>query len=143
MIGHKNQPIRCVLYFLCLKLAFLVTAAAQNHEATNKKIIERYKLMLERKPKEGSTFDRLYHFYVDGAGLECMVADYQAEIEAKPNSSNLQLILGHIFKRLGKNTEAIAAYKRAIELTPDDYYPHFALDRCMPRFVGTRTRLRC
>ena len=47
------------------------------------KIIERYKLMLNRKPKEGSTFDRLYQFYLEGAGLEAMVADYQAEVQAK------------------------------------------------------------
>ena len=56
-----------------------------------------------------------------------MVADYQAEADAKPNNPNLQLILGHTYKRLGKNAEAIAAYKRAIELAPNDFYPHFAL----------------
>ena len=108
-------------------LVLLSTVLAQNADPTDEKIIERYRLMLERKPKEGSTFDRLYDFYVEGAGLEQMVADYQAEIEAEPSKANLPLILGHIYKRLGKNTEAIAAYKRAIELTPDDYYPHFVL----------------
>ena len=83
--------------------------------------------MLERKPKEDNTFERLYQFYTEGAGVERMVADYQAEIEAKPNNANLQLILGHIYKRLGKYTDPIAAYNRAIELAPNDYYPHFAL----------------
>ena len=127
MFERINRPSLFILCLSCLMLVLLAIAPAESSEVADEKIIERYKLMLERKPKEGSTFDRLYHFYVDGAGLECMVADYQAEIEAKPNSSNLQLILGHIYKRLGKNTEAIAAYKRAIELTPNDYYPHFAL----------------
>ena len=56
------------------------------------KIIERYKLMLSRKPKEGSTFDRLYQFYLEGAGLDAMVTDYQAEAEAKPDNPNVQLI---------------------------------------------------
>ena len=49
--------------------ASMATVLAQNADATDEKIIERYKLMLERKPKEGSTFDRLYHFYVEGAGV--------------------------------------------------------------------------
>ena len=81
----------------------------------NAQIIERYKQMLNRKPKEGSTFDRLYQFYLEGAGLDAMVADYQAEAAAKPDAPNLQLILGHIHKRLGKDTEAIKAYQRAVD----------------------------
>ena len=83
--------------------------------------------MLSRKPKEGSTFDRLYQFYLEGNGLDAMVADYQAEAETKPDDPNVQLILGHIYKRLGKDADAVTAYQRAVELTPDNYYPHFAL----------------
>ena len=127
MFGRKYPLVLSILCFLCLMFVFLAIAPAQNADATDEKIIERYKLMLERKPKEDNTFDRLYQFYTEGAGVERMVADYQAEIEAKPNNANLQLILGHIYKRLGKYTEAVAAYNRAIELTPNDYYPHFAL----------------
>ena len=56
-----------------------------------------------------------------------MVIDYQTEAAAKPDNPNLQLILGHIYKRLGKNTEAILVYQRAVDLASDDYYPHFAL----------------
>ena len=127
MFERKNRLVLFILCFLCHMLVLLSTVLAQDADATDEKIIERYKLMLERKPKEGSTFDRLCQFYTEGAGLERMVADYQAEIEAKPNNANLQLILGHIYKRLGKYTDAIAAYNRAIELAPNDYYPHFAL----------------
>ena len=127
MFGRKYRLVLSILCFLCPMFVLLAIAPAQNADATDEKIIERYKLMLERKPKEDNTFDRLCQFYTEGAGVERMVADYQAEIEAKPNNANLQLILGHIYKRLGKYTDAIAAYNRAIELAPNDYYPHFAL----------------
>ncbi len=114
--------VSLIAYILCL------TSITFAQEATDDaKIIERYKQMLNRKPKEGSTFDRLYQFYLEGAGLEAMVADYQAEAAAKPDAPNLQLILGHIHKRLGKDTEAIKAYQRAVTLSSNDYYPHFAL----------------
>ena len=119
---EKCLIVVCVLYLLSCTLYFPSIAPAQDE-----KIIERYKLMLSRNPKEGSTFDRLYQFYLEGAGLEAMVADYQAEAQSKPNDSNLQLILGHIHKRIGKDTETLAAYQRAVELAPDDYYPRFAL----------------
>ncbi|RKU18682.1 hypothetical protein C6503_09095 [Candidatus Poribacteria bacterium] len=112
--------------FIVCALCFTSIAFAQ--EATDDaKIIERYKLMLNRKPKEGSTFDRLYQFYLEGAGLEAMVADYQAEVQAKQDNPNPQLILGHIYKRLGEDTEAIKAYQRAVTLSPNNYYPHLAL----------------
>ena len=116
----------CIASLIAYILCFTSITVAQN-ETDDAQIIERYKQMLNRKPKEGSTFDRLYQFYLEGAGLDAMVADYQAEAAAKPDASNVQLILGHIHKRLGKDTEAIKAYQRAVELAPNDYYPHFAL----------------
>ncbi len=127
MLRREKRTIP--IYFLSLIACTLcLTAVTLAQEATdNAQIIERYKQMLNRKPKEGSTFDRLYQFYLEGAGLEAMVADYQAAAESKPGAPNLQLILGHIYKRLGKETEAIKAYQRAVTLSPNNYYPHFAL----------------
>ena len=127
MLGErKSQVVVFSLCLICFVLYLLPLLLAQ--DATNDaKIIERYKLMLSRKPKEGSTFDRLYQFYLEGAGLDAMVTDYQAEVQAKPDDPNAQLILGHIYKRLGKDADAVAAYLRAVELTPDNYYPYFAL----------------
>ena len=119
---EKCSIVVCVLCFIFCASYFSPITYAQDE-----KIIERYKLMLSRSPKEGSTFDRLYQFYLEGAGLEAMIADYQAEAEASPNNSNTQLILGHIHKRLGKDLETVSAYQRAVELAPNDYYPYFAL----------------
>ena len=126
MLTRQKQLIAFVLFFCCLVTVLSPIARAQD-EAVDEKIVERYKQMLERKPKEGSTFDRLYQLYLEGSGLEQMVVDYQTEAGAKPDNPNLQLILGHIYKRIGVNTEAIVAYRRAVDLASDDYYPHFAL----------------
>ena len=121
--SHVVASVLCLIfYLLCLSPLLL----AQD-EANDGKIIERYKLMLSRKPKEGSTFDRLYQFYLEGNGLDAMVADYQSEAQANPDNPNVQLILGHIHKRLGKDAEAVKAYQRTVELAPNNYYPHFAL----------------
>ena len=122
--GEKCAIVVCVLYLVSCTFYFSAMTFAQDE-----KIIERYKLMLGRNPKEGSTFDRLYQFYLEGAGLDAMIADYQAEAQAKPNDSNTQLLLGHIHKRLGKDLETVRAYQRAVELAPNAYYPHFALGR--------------
>ena len=119
------MPISILSFIVCT-LCFTPTIFAQD-TTDDAKIIERYKLMLSRKPKEGRTFDRLYQFYLEGNGLDAMEADYQAEAAAKPDAPNLQLILGHIYKRLGKDIEAVNAYQRAVTLSPNDYYPHLTL----------------
>ena len=128
MLTRQKQLIAFILFLFCLVSVLLLTAHAQD-EAVDQKIIERYKQMLERKPKGGSTFDRLYRLYLEGFGLDQMVVDYQTDATSKPDNPNLQLILGHIYKRIGKNAEAIAAYRRAVDLAPDDYYSYFALGR--------------
>ena len=127
MLGRvKSQVVVTSLCLIFFTLYLSPSVFAQD-ALNDAKIIERYKLMLSRKPKEGSTFDRLYQFYLEGTGLDAMVADYQAEVQAKPDSENPQLILGHIYKRLGRDAEAVKAYQRAVELAPNNYYPHFAL----------------
>ena len=126
MLKHNNRSIIFVLFCSALSLALPIITVAQD-ETGDDQVIERYKQMLERKPKAGSTFDRLYQFYLEGAGLDAMVADYQSAAHANPTNPNLQLILGHIYKRLGKDNETVAAYQRAVELAPNNYYPHFAL----------------
>ncbi len=129
MIGReKSLIVVCLLCLFVFTLFFSVITVAQDG-MSDEKIMERYKLMLSRKPKEGSTFDRVYQFYLEGAGLDAMLSDYLTEAKVKPNDSNLQLILGHIYKRLGKDVEAVTAYQRAVQLAPDNYYPHFALGK--------------
>ncbi len=102
----------------------IIFAQDENNDA---QVIERYRMMLNRKPREGSTFDRLYQFYLEGDGLTTMVSEYEKEAQAKPQDANIQLILGHIYKRLGNDTDALSSYQRAVELAPNDYYTHFAL----------------
>ncbi|MDE0300360.1 MAG: tetratricopeptide repeat protein [Candidatus Poribacteria bacterium] len=75
------------------------------------------------------TFNRLYGHYFSGEDIERMITDFRSEAESNPNHSDLQLILGHINKRLGKDNEAIDAYKLAAKLAPDDYYPRYVLGK--------------
>lgn len=127
MFRRKNRLFAVSLFCLSVLTFFITPFTIAQDVTSDEQIIQRYKLMLARKPKEGSTFDRIYQFYLENAGLEALVSDYQAEVQAKPNDANLQLILGHIYKRLGKDSEALSTFQRAVELAPNKYYPHVAL----------------
>ena len=62
---EKCSVVIGVLYLISCTLLFSSIASAQD-ETNDARIIERYKRMLSRNPKEGSTFDRLYQFYLEG-----------------------------------------------------------------------------
>ncbi len=125
---EKRSVIYSFMFLIVLMLTANTISIAQD-VTSDEKIIERYKQILYQKPKDGSTFDRVYQFYLEGAGLDAMLNDYLTEANEKPDDSNLQLILGHIYKRLGKDTQAVKVYQRAVELKPENYYPHFALGK--------------
>ncbi len=129
MFGREKRIFVVSLFCLFVLTLYFTPITFAQDVTSDEQIIERYKLMLVQKPKEGSTFDRVYQFYLENAGLEALVSDYQAEVQAKPKDANLQLILGHIYKRLGEGTEALETYQRAVELAPDKYYPHVALGK--------------
>ena len=124
-----RKSFKMCLIGILIFIASALLLPAQN-TANDDKIRQSYKLILSRTPKEGkegSPFDRLYKLYLEGPGLEQMVADYQAKAQAEPNNPNPQLILGHIHKRLGQEAETLAAYKHAVTLAPTNYYPHLVL----------------
>ncbi len=123
---EKQRTFVFFVFLISYTLCFTSIITAQD-EVPDEKIIERYKLMLRQKPKEGNTFERLCQFYLEDKGLDAMISDYQAETQANPNDPNLHLILGHIYKRFAKDIKAVSAYQRAVELSPNDYYTHFAL----------------
>ena len=127
MSVSKRNLIASTGILILLSTLLLFHAVLVQDENNEDKVIERYKVMLKHKPREGSSFDRLYQFYLEGDGLTAMVSDYEAEAKADPDDANIQLLLGHIYKRLGNDTNALAAYQRAVELAPNDYYTYFAL----------------
>ena len=85
---EKHTIAAFVLSFIVCTLCFISITPAQD-ETDDAKIIERYKLMLSRKPKEGSTFDRLYQFYLEGAGLDTMVSRLSGRSTSETGQSEL------------------------------------------------------
>ena len=112
MSEQKRKRIACIVCLLWLALLPSSTVFAQNEDGEDK-VIERYKQMLERKPKAGSTFDRLYQFYLEGAGLDAMAADYQTAALANPNNYYPHFALGQAYATLRRYEDAIAALTQA------------------------------
>jgi Tfp pilus assembly protein PilF len=59
------------------------------------------------------------------------VLQYQAALEARPRSADVENALGTVFETEGKLAEAIAYYRRAIAYRPDYTDPHYNLGICL------------
>lgn len=119
MTGYKHWPMLSILGLLCVILKPLPVDPGKSPDVT----------------RDGSVFDQLYRFYLNNEGIERMLEDYQSEAKSKPKNADLQLILGHIYKRQGKDVEAIDAYRHAAVLAPEEYYPRFALGKMYARLL--------
>ncbi len=78
MFATGRKLIVFAVFVLCIFTLANPVVFAQD-ENNNETLIQRYKQILESNPKEGSAFDRLYQFYLEGPGLAQMIATYQVE----------------------------------------------------------------
>jgi tetratricopeptide (TPR) repeat protein len=112
---------------ILLLLSLLPLFPTRGEMSVNEKVVRRYKRLLVQKPVEGSTLDSLCRIYIEGPGLDELIGEYEAELKREPRNPALHLILGHLYKRTGRIGEAIEEYRKAAEISPQDYYPKFAL----------------
>jgi tetratricopeptide (TPR) repeat protein len=83
-----------------------------------RKIIKRYKTLLERNPTEGLAFRKLIDYVGKGKGLERLVGEYRRKVENNPDRANYRLILGHLLKAKNEYDKALEQYEKAVELEP-------------------------
>ncbi len=81
-----------------------------------RRVIERYREMLEENPVEGMALERLLGHVGRGAGLDGLINHYRGRVESSPDSVNMRLILGHLLKARGDYEDAYEHYDRAVEL---------------------------
>jgi len=73
------------------------------------------------------------------------VLRFEAVLKRRPKSSRIWLSYGHSLKTLGRSTESVGAYRRAIELQPSLGEAWWSLARppvpskCAARFFGTES----
>ena len=101
---------------ILLFLAVALVPALTSGEERNSAVVERFRAMLEKSPKPGIAFDRVYDGYADaGRGAE-LLAEYKARAEAAPDDPKAFLLLGMVAARRHEESTASEAFGRAAEL---------------------------
>ncbi|MGC1272146.1 MAG: DUF1581 domain-containing protein, partial [Planctomycetaceae bacterium] len=94
-----------------------------------RKIAERFLTLLERNPREGTSLDKAYGFFVEQGKLDELVATYRQRVEADEKDGAAWMILGLIESRRGNDAPAIEALAKASGHRQDDAMAAYYLGR--------------
>src|SRR5439155_13132614 len=85
-----------------------------------KQIVERFVSVLERSPRRGTAFDKVYGFHVENGSIDGFVSKLRERVASKADDSAGWLILGLFESQRGRDAAAVEAFTRAKALRPDD-----------------------
>jgi len=89
-------------------------------------ILKRYVELLERQPKLGTAFDRVYRHHVERGSVDVFLAPYREK-----ETGEAALLVGLVEAQRGRETDAAAAFLKAEKLRPNDPLPSFSLARVL------------
>src|SRR5690606_27418354 len=99
-------------------------------EARTATLILRYRGILESDPRETFAFQRLVDLYRERDGsVDRLEAELSAEVSGDAADYAARMLLGHLFKAQQRRAEALAMYREAAALRPNDPAPHAAEGR--------------
>src|SRR5262245_63015969 len=88
--------------------------------ARQKQVIERFVSVLERSPRRGTAFDKIYGFHVENGSLDEFVAKLRERTASKADDGAAWMILGLFESQRGRDVAAVEAFTKAKALRTDD-----------------------
>jgi len=84
------------------------------------KAVEALEIARNADPKDNETLQRLLKAYVESNKIEPAVREFEKAVTAEPANKMNHFILGVLYRTIGKFDEAIAAFKQANTIDPND-----------------------
>jgi tetratricopeptide (TPR) repeat protein len=100
-------------------------------EAKQAAIAQRFASILEKNPRRGTAFDRVYGFHVEFGSLDKYVAELRERAGEEGNKGAASMILGLIEAHRGADANAVDAFRAAESQRPDDPLPAYYLGQSL------------
>lgn len=84
------------------------------------KAVEALEIARNADPKDNETLQRLLKAYVEANKIEPAVREFEKAVTAEPANKMNHFILGVLYRTIGKFDEAIAAFRQANTIDPND-----------------------
>src|SRR5262245_12981535 len=99
--------------------------------ARQKQVIERFVSVLERSPRRGTAFDKIYGFHVENGSLDEFVTMLRERTASKADDGAAWMILGLFESQRGRDAAAVEAFTNAKTLRTDDALAAFYLGQSL------------
>ncbi len=93
--------------------------------------MERFRQVLEKNPRRGTAFDRVYGAYVERGEIAKLVAEYAARTAADPKDGVSWMVLGLIESQRGRDAAAVEAFAKAEQVLADNPQASFYLGQSL------------
>gem|GEM_PF-7003137 len=117
-----------------LLLLLVVTAWADVKELalaqSDETRLQKYVDLLERQPKFGTVFDKVYATHAERGSLDAFVGHYR-QLMATKSDGRAAFLVGLIELQRGHDADAISALRTAEQARPDDALPSLVLSRAL------------
>ncbi len=95
------------------------------------KVVERFRQVLEKSPRRGTAFDRVYGAYVERGEIAKLVAEYAARTAANPQDGASWMVTGLIESQRGRDAAAVEAFSKAEQVLTDNPQASFYLGQSL------------
>lgn len=96
-------------------------AADEDPEVAKQRlIIERFMTVLERNPRRGTAFDKIYGFHIENGTVEPLAQQFRDRAGKKEGDYAAWMILGLIESQRGRDAAAVEAFAKAKAAKKDD-----------------------
>lgn len=93
--------------------------------------LKRYVELLERQPKYGTVFDKIYSQHAERGSLDEFVARYRQQMKSASSNNTAAFIVGLIELQRGRDSDAVAALRAAESARPEDALVSLTLSRAL------------
>lgn len=104
---------------------------ADETEARQRQIVDRFLVVLEKNPRRGTALDRIYGYHVERGTLEELVEKYRQRTAKEEGDGAAWLILGLLEAQRGRDAAAVAAFRKAERAETRNYLAPYYLGQSL------------
>jgi tetratricopeptide (TPR) repeat protein len=93
----------------------------------DQRTMQRFLEILEKNPRRGTALDRVYGYHVERGTLDGLIKTYRDRTLMSPGDGQAWLLLGLFEAQRGRDGDAAAALRNAVQLRPKDPLPAYYL----------------
>ncbi|MDR1140955.1 MAG: hypothetical protein LBL62_04625, partial [Planctomycetaceae bacterium] len=124
---HWIFCIFILCFFFVEIFSVAVISVAEEPADREQRIIERFWEILVKSPRRGTTFDRVYTYYIDTGHAEQFLEHCRNLTEQNPKQNKSWILYGLAAERRGEMEQAAHAFQTATELNTEDSVAPFYL----------------